>query len=169
MRSDARTPWTGGSFRYSLFAIRHSLKLTCGVASLVAALTLTASIASAAGIEAGLWKITTIVETGGMTGPPHDTFKCLTAEQVKDLPATFSPRATTVNSVCAPIERTFDGEKLHFHLICKGQLDMELTGAFDFDSPHHYTGTVEAKASMAGQPMPDSVQKLDAHWVGECK
>jgi hypothetical protein len=62
-----------------------------------------------------------------------------------------------------------DGEKLHFHLICKGQLDMELTGAFDFDSPHHYTGTVESKASMAGLTAPPSVQKFDANWVSECK
>jgi len=127
------------------------------------------SLAYADGIQAGLWKITTIVDTGGMTGPPHDTFKCLTAEQVRDLPTTFSPQATTINSICAPIERTFDGEKLHFHLICKGQLDMELTGAFDFDSPRHYTGTVEAKAAMAGQTMPGSVQRLDARWVSECK
>jgi hypothetical protein len=142
------------------------LALPAAVTAMLAAML---SLASAEGIEAGLWKITTIVDTGGMTGPPRDTFKCLTPAQVKDLPATFSPQATTINSICAPLERTFDGEKLHFHLICKGQLDMELTGAFDFDSARHYTGTVEAKASMAGQTMPGSVQKLDAQWVSECK
>jgi hypothetical protein len=129
----------------------------------------TLSLASAEGIQAGLWKITVAMETGGVTGPPHDQLKCLTEEQVKDLPTTFSPQARTINSICAPIERTFDGRKLHFHLICKGQLDMELTGAFDFDSSQHYTGTVESKAAMAGQTMPPSVQKLDAHWVSECK
>jgi hypothetical protein len=138
-------------------------------AAVTATLTAMLSLASAEGIDAGLWKITTIVDTGGMTGPPRDTFKCLTPAQVKDLPSTFSPQATTINSICAPLERTFDGEKLHFHLICKGQLDMELTGAFDFDGARHYTGTVEAKASMAGQTMPGSVQKLDAQWVSECK
>jgi len=144
----------------------HRLTLFAAAAAILAA---TRSLACAEGIEAGLWKITATMETGGMTGPPHDSFKCLTAEQVKDLPTTFLPQATTVNSICAPIERTFDGEKLHFHLICKGQLDMELTGAFDFASPHHYTGMVEAKAAMAGQTMPPSVQKLDARWVSECK
>jgi hypothetical protein len=46
---------------------------------------------------------------------------------------------------------------------------MELTGAFDFYNARHYTGTVEAKVSMAGQTMPGSVQKLDAQWVSECK
>jgi hypothetical protein len=147
-----------------------SLARRLAVAAAVAmALAATLPLAHAEGIQAGLWKITTIVDTGGMTGPPHDSFKCLTPEQVKDLPMTFSPQATTINSICAPIERTFDGEKLHFHLICKGQLDMELTGAFDFDSPRHYTGTVESKASMAGLTMPPSVQKLDAQRVSECK
>lgn len=144
---------------------RH-LTVAAAIALVLAA---TLSVASGEGIQAGLWKITTIVNTGGMAGPPHDSFKCLTAEQVKDLPTTFSPQATTINSICAPIERTFDGEKLHFHLICKGQLDMELTGAFDFDSPQHYNGTVEVKAAMAGQTMPGSLQKLDAHWVSDCK
>jgi hypothetical protein len=144
----------------------HRLTLFAAAPAVLAA---TLSLARAEGIQAGLWKITASMETGGTTGPPHEQFKCLTAEQVKDLPTTFSPQATTINSICAPIERTFDGEKLHFHLICKGQLDMELTGAFDFDSQQHYTGTVEAKAAMAGQTMPPSLQNLDAHWVSECK
>jgi hypothetical protein len=164
MRSDGRAPCTGGSFPYSQFAIRYSLN--CCLAAAI--LTLTASIAFANGIEAGLWKITTIVETGGMTGPPRQTSKCLTAEQVQNLPATFSPIATTINSDCAPMERNFDGKKLTWHLVCKGQVDMELTGAFDFDSPHHYTGSVETKAAMAGQPMPGSKSTLEGQWVSAC-
>jgi len=133
-----------------------------------AVLAFAASIALADGIEAGLWKITTIVETGGMTGPPRQSAKCLTAEQVADLPATFSPIARTVNSTCAPMERSFDSKKLTWHLVCKGQLDMELNGEFNFDSPHHYTGAVQSKASMAGQPIPDSKQTLEAQWVSAC-
>jgi hypothetical protein len=144
----------------------HRLALPAAVTVFLAAML---SFAGAEEIQAGLWKITTTVDTGGMTGPPHDTFKCYTGEDVRDLPKIFTPQATTINSICAPIERTFDGEKLHFHLICKGQLDMELTGAFDFDSARHYTGTVEAKAAMAGMTMPSSLQKLDAQWVSECK
>jgi hypothetical protein len=145
--------------------MRKTLCLTLVAA---AAAALTASIACADGIDAGLWKITTLVETGGMTGPPRETSKCLTAEQVEDLPATFSPIAATVNSACAPMQRSFDGTKLTWHLVCKGQLDMELTGAFNFDSPHHYTGSVESRASMAGQPMPDSKSTLEAQWVSAC-
>ncbi len=76
--------------------------------------------------------------------------KCLTPEQSHDLATTFSPVPSTVNSVCAPIERSLNGQRLSWRLVCKGQLDMELTGDFNFDSPHHYTATVRTKAENGG-------------------
>lgn len=133
-----------------------------------AVLALMGSMACADGIEAGLWKITTTVESGGMTGPPRQSAKCLTADQVADLPATFSPVASTINSTCEPMQRSFDGKKLTWHLVCKGELDMELIGTFNFDSAHHYTGTVESKASMAGQPIPGSKNTVEGQWVSAC-
>ncbi len=120
------------------------------------------------GIEAGLWKIINVVETGGIISPPRQSSKCLTAEQVANLPAMFSPVATTINSDCAPMERSFDGTHLKWHLVCHGQLDMELTGEFNFDSPHHYTGMVQTKASMAGQAMPESKNTVEGEWVSAC-
>jgi hypothetical protein len=143
-------------------------KLRHCAATAAALIAVAASSAFAAGIDAGLWKITTVVRTGAVTAPPRQSAKCLTADDVRDLPATFSPIANTVNSTCAPIQRSFDGEKLSWRLVCKGQLDMDLTGAFDFDSPHHYSGTVNSKASLGGQPLPDSQQTLDAQWVSAC-
>lgn len=149
--------------------ISRCMLLAAATAAVVAAVpVLTASTAFADGIEAGLWKITTIVDSGGMVSPPRQSAKCLTAEQVGNLPATFSPVATTINSECDPMERTFDGKQLKWHLVCKGQLDMELTGAFNFDSPHHYTGSVQTKASMAGQPMPESKNTVEGEWVSAC-
>jgi hypothetical protein len=126
------------------------------------------STAFADGIEAGLWKITTTIESGGMVSPPRKSSKCLNADQVANLAVTFSPVATTINSECAPMERSFDGKELKWHLVCKGDLDMELTGDFVFDSPHHYSGSVQTKASMAGQPMPESKNTVDADWVSAC-
>ncbi len=157
-----------GSFRYSPFAIRHSRAPRAALAAAAALLALPPAIAFADGIEAGLWKVTTTSVTGGMAGPPRQSSKCLTAEQVKDLAATFSPIASTINSTCEPMARSFDGKKLTWHLLCKGQLDMELNGEFDFDSPHHYTGTVESAASMAGQPMPGSKNTVEGEWVSAC-
>jgi Protein of unknown function (DUF3617) len=135
---------------------------------LTAAVVFTASGAFADEIEPGLWKITTRTATGGVIGPPHESSKCLTAEQTHDLATTFSPVPSTVNSVCAPIERSLNGRRLSWRLVCKGQLDMELTGEFNFDSPHHYSATVQTKASMAGMQMVDSQNTLEAEWVSEC-
>jgi hypothetical protein len=131
-------------------------------------LVIAASAACADGIDAGLWKIITRTETGGVIGPPHESSKCLTAEQTHDLGATFSPIPQTINSVCAPIERSLNGPRLSWHLVCKGQLDMELKGEFNFDSPHHYSGTVRTTAAMAGMQMVDSQNTLEGQWVSEC-
>jgi hypothetical protein len=144
-------------------------QVVLGVALAATAFALAASIAFAEGIEPGLWKITSRTETGGVIGPPHESARCLTAEQTKDLAATFSPVSRTQNSVCAPIERSFNGGRLTWKLVCKGQLDMELSGEFNFDDPHHYTATTRTKAAMAGQTMIDSQDTLEALWVSECR
>ena len=159
-----------GSLARLRFAICHSLVRSpaFAVAIAVAIAALPATVAFADGIDAGLWKITSTAESGGMTGPPRQSSKCLTAEQVKDLPVMFSPVASTINSTCEPMQRSFDGKKLTWHLVCKGQLDMELDGVFDFDSPHHYTGAVHSVASMAGQLMADSKNTVEGEWASAC-
>ncbi|HYA07219.1 MAG TPA: DUF3617 family protein [Xanthobacteraceae bacterium] len=137
-------------------------------AALIAAVIVAASAAYAGGIDPGLWKITSRTTTGGVIGPPHESSKCLTAEQTDDLATTFSPVPSTINSVCAPIERSLNGPRLSWHLVCKGQLDMELTGEFDFDSPHHYSGTVRTRAEMAGMLMVDSQNTVEGQWLSAC-
>jgi len=146
-----------------MFAIYHA-----AAAVALTAFALACSAAFADGIDPGLWRITTHSESTGMTGPPHQSSKCLTAEQTGDLGATFAPIPATVNSVCAPIERSLKGPLLTWHLVCKGQLNMDLSGAFDFDSPHHYTGTVHTKAEMGGMPMVDSQTTIEGQWVSAC-
>jgi Protein of unknown function (DUF3617) len=131
-------------------------------------LALAATVASADGLDPGLWKVITRTETGGVIGPPHESSKCLSAEQTADLATTFSPVPATINSVCAPIERSFTGSKLTWRLSCKGQLDMELTGDFTFSDPHHYTATVRTKAQMGGMQMVDSQNTIEGQWVSAC-
>jgi hypothetical protein len=135
----------------------------------LAGVALTASAADADGIDPGLWKIVTESQTGGASmGPPHESAKCLTADETRDLGTTFSPIPRTINSVCAPIERSMNGPRLTWHLVCKGQLDMDLSGDFNFDSPHHYTATVRTKGSMAGIPVVDRQDTLEGQWVSAC-
>jgi hypothetical protein len=135
----------------------------------VAAVLAFVSTAVADGIEAGLWKIISSTETGGVTSPQRESAKCLTADMVQDLPTTFSPAARTVNSECAPMERHFDGKKLTWHLVCTGTLNMDLTGGFEFDSSRHYVGAVHSVAVMGGQTMVNSLEMLEGQWVSECK
>lgn len=129
---------------------------------------LAASAAFADGIEPGLWKITSQAENGGMVAPPHESSKCLTADQTSDLATAFSPVATTINSDCAPMERSLKGPLLTWHLVCKGQLNMDLSGEFNFDGPHHYSGTVHTKADMPGMPPVDSKTTIQGQWVSAC-
>lgn len=138
------------------------------LASAVVALGLCASAAFADGIEPGLWKIVTRTEVGGVAGSSRESARCLTAEQTGDLATTFSPVAGTINSECAPIERSLAGGKLTWRLVCKGQLNMELTGEFNFDTPHHYSATVRTQAGIAGMPATHSQSMVEAEWVSQC-
>ena len=142
-----------GNFRFALFVTAMALVSTASLAD---------------GIEAGLWKVITRTETGGVIGPPHESLKCLTSEQTSDLATTFSPVAGTINSVCAPIDRSLKDGRLTWHLVCKGQLDMDLSGEFNFDDPHHYTGNVRTRAQMAGMQMVDSQNMLEGQWMSAC-
>jgi hypothetical protein len=138
------------------------------IALCVTTVVLASSAALADDIEAGLWKVITRTETGGVIGPPHESLKCLTAAQTGDLATTFSPVAGTINSVCGPIDRSLKDGKLTWHLECKGQLDMDLSGEFNFDAPHHYSGNVHTRAEMAGMQMVDSQNILEGQWVSAC-
>ncbi len=135
----------------------------------LAAFALAASAAFADGIEPGLWKITSRAENGGIISPPHESSKCLTADQTNDLATAFSPVATTINSDCAPMERSLKGRLLAWHLVCKGQINMDLSGEFNFDGPHHYSGTVHTKAEMPGMPPVDSKTTIEGQWVSACQ
>lgn len=139
-----------------------------GACGLLVACALGGSTVLADGIEPGLWQVISRTQTGGVIGPPHESSKCLTPQDVADLATTFSPVSRTVNSTCAPIERSLADSRLTWRLTCKGQLDMELTGEFNFDSPRHYTATVQSKAAMAGVPMIDSQENIEARWLSAC-
>ncbi len=136
--------------------------------ALAALFSAAAPAAFADGIEPGLWKITVQTKSGGVVSPPHESAKCLTADETRDLATTFSPLARMINSECAPIERTLDGARLNWRLVCKGQLNVELTGAFNFDSARHYTATVHTQAAIGGETI-DTLDMIEGQWVSACQ
>jgi len=81
---------------------------------------------------------------------------------------TFGPVSGTVNSTCEPAEYQTTGTELKWRLQCRGQLDLDVSGDFNFDSPSHYTATVSSKGRMAGVLMSDVKTELEGERVSEC-
>ncbi len=121
------------------------------------------------GIEPGQWKVTSNTQVNGAATPPGVKARCLSAEQASDVAKTFGPASNTVNSTCAPAEPETTGTTLKWHVQCKGQIDIEVWGDFNFDSPTHYTATVRSKGWMAGKLMSDVKTELVGEHVGECQ
>jgi hypothetical protein len=143
-------------------------RFSAAILAALAVLPAGAGPGQADGIQPGLWRITGRTQTGGVIGPPHESSKCLSPQEASDVATAFTPIPRTVNSECGPIERKLEGPLLNWRLVCKGQLNMELTGEFDFDTPRHYTGKVNTKAEMAGMPMVDSQDTIEGQWVSDC-
>src|SRR5262249_43172546 len=147
---------------------RRSIRLALFTSFGVAALALLTTHASAEGIQPGLWKIISRIETNGAISPSQESAKCFTAEQARDLVATFSPAPTTINSECGKLESSLEGDRLKWRLVCKGQLNMEITGDYTFREGTQYAGIVRTKAEMGGMPMSDTVTTLYAERMSDC-
>jgi len=141
--------------------------MSCGVAAAVL-LVVSTSTALADGIEPGLWKIISRIESNGAISPSRESAKCFTAEQARDLLATFSPEMRTINSECAPLESSLEGDRLKWRLVCRGQLNMEVIGDYKFRDQNQYAGIVRTTTAMGGQPLSDTVTTLFAERVSDC-
>jgi hypothetical protein len=124
--------------------------------------------AAESSIEPGQWRITSNTRVNGATAPPQAKSRCLTPEQAGDVAKTFGPEAGTVNSTCERTEFESTGRSLKWRLQCKGQIDMDVSGNFNFDSPSHYTATIASKGWMAGALVSDVKTELEGEHVGEC-
>jgi uncharacterized protein DUF3617 len=125
--------------------------------------------AAADGIEPGLWQITETIIMNGNRTPSQMRTRCLSAEQAGDTAATFSPEYRTVNSDCERAEFSSTASRLKWRMLCKGQLDMDVSGDFTFDTPKHYSAKIESKGSVAGQTMVETSVTIDGEHLGECK
>jgi hypothetical protein len=120
-------------------------------------------------IEPGQWKVTGMTAVNGAVSPPQAKARCVTPEQAEDVAKTFGPVSGTINSTCeAPAVEIAD-KTLKWRLVCRGQLDMEVTGAFNFDTPRHYTATITSQGRMAGALISDVKTQLEGERIGECQ
>jgi Protein of unknown function (DUF3617) len=125
--------------------------------------------AAAEGIAPGLWQITETVIMNGNRTPPQTKERCLSAEQADDTAKTFSPEYRTVNSDCERAEFSSTASHLRWRMLCKGQLAMDVSGDFNFDTPKHYSAKIESKGSMAGRTMVETSVDIVGEHLGECK
>jgi uncharacterized protein DUF3617 len=119
-------------------------------------------------IEAGEWKVTSTTVINGAAQPPQAKSRCITPEQAENVAATFGPVSGTINSTCEAPAVEAAGKTLKWRLQCRGQLDIDATGDFNFDSPRYYTATITSKGRMAGALVSDVKSDIDAERVGAC-
>jgi hypothetical protein len=134
---------------------------------LIAPFLLAASLAHADGLQAGYWKVTSTPEINGQAAPPNERMRCLTPPEVADLGKTFSPEANTVGATCERAEYELTGTSLKWRLKCTGQVNMDIAGAFSFDTPQHYSAEVRTQMTMGGPTMQSRV-KIEGERVGDC-
>ena len=119
-------------------------------------------------IEPGQWKVTSTTTVNGVVQPAPAKMRCITAEQAADVVKTFGPVSGTVNSTCEPPQSEMNGRVLKWRLQCRGQLDLDVEGEFNFDAPRHYSATVISRGRMAGQLVSDVKSELVGERAGDC-
>jgi uncharacterized protein DUF3617 len=119
-------------------------------------------------MEPGQWTVTQRMVMNGNVVPPQSKARCITPEQAVDLAKTFGPVSGTVNSTCEAPSSELNGKTLKWRLQCRGQLDMDVAGDFNFDSPTHYTATITSKGVMAGALISDVKSEVVGERVGDC-
>jgi hypothetical protein len=125
--------------------------------------------AVADGISPGLWQLTETVTMNGAPATPQVRTRCLSAEQAGDTAATFTPEYRNASSNCDRSEFQSTASKLKWRMLCKGQMDTDVSGDFTFDTPKHYSATIQSKGSMAGREVVNSSVAIVGEHLGECQ
>ena len=141
-------------------------KCVCGLAA--ALFLAVAPTAGADGLRAGQWTTVQSAEINGVAGPVQQGARCLTEDAVADLDKTFSPVSRTTNSTCERVEHELTPQRLKWRLQCTGQIDMEVAGEFNFDSPEHYAAIITARSFMQGRLMQSVRTSIEGKRVGDC-
>ena len=147
-----------------LLGLRHARDCALTVALVLAV----SSHAMADGLLAGQWATVQSAEIDSVVGPVQRGTRCLTPEAVADLDKTFSPISRTTNSTCERVEHESTPQRLKWRLQCTGQIDVDVTGAFTFDTPDHYSAIITARSFMQGRLMQSVRTSIEGQRVGEC-
>jgi hypothetical protein len=125
--------------------------------------------AVADGMSPGLWQVTETVTMNGRATAPQVRTRCLSAEQAGDTAATFTPEYRVPNPNCERAEFQSTASKLRWRMLCKGQMEMDVSGDFTFDTPKHYSATIQSKGTMAGHEVVNTSVAIEGEHMGECQ
>jgi hypothetical protein len=139
-----------------------------GISCLCALSATTIAVAGENLMESGQWTVTQRMVMNGNVVPPQSKARCITPEQAEDVAKTFGPVSGTVNSTCEAPSSELSGKTLKWRLQCRGQLDMDVAGDFNFDSPTHYTATITSKGVMGGALISDVKSEVVGERIGDC-
>lgn len=136
-------------------------------ALLIVASAFVACPVGAEGLQPGYWKVTSVPEVNGAPAPPQEKMRCMTPAETSDLDKTFSPEARTINSACERVAHELTATSLKWRLQCRGQMSMDIAGAFKLETPQRYVAEVATRMSMPGQTVTSRVT-IEGERVGEC-
>jgi hypothetical protein len=153
----------------SMLQLRYLLRCGVGLCAIGLGLLTTTSIPADENlVEPGQWKVTSTTIINGGVQPAQSKERCISAEQAADIAKTFGPVSGTINSTCDDPDIKITQRTLSWRLSCRGQLDADVAGEFNFDSPQHYTATVTSQGRMAGALISDVKTGIEGERVGNC-
>jgi hypothetical protein len=130
---------------------------------------LSGAVALADGIEPGEWQLTETITVNGQEMPAQVRSRYLSAEEASDTAKTFTPEYRTVNSNCERVEFKSTATTLSWRMQCTGQMDMDVSGEFVFDTPKHYSGKIVSRGAVGGRQFVDSRVSIEGEHVDENK
>jgi hypothetical protein len=123
--------------------------------------------ALAAGMQPGLWEITSSMEVSGMNMKmPSYTFQhCYTPSEVSDAKK-IVPRDPQQNK-CQVTDVKQSGDTVSWKMICTGEHAMTGNGAITFGS-NSYSGTTQLSMASEGGMTMNMLQKYSGKRLGDC-
>ncbi|MBI4273101.1 MAG: DUF3617 family protein [Rhizobiales bacterium] len=145
-------------------------QLPAMLAGLAAALMLAAFAPAHAadGPQPGMWKMAVKVTYEGRQAiVAREQSTCITPELAKRQQEGEAGPASSPGQNCKRVnfQRTANGMTMRFQ--CAGELAMDTTMTYTYDSPRHYTVVMNSTGKRGGATI-KSITTIDARRVGEC-
>lgn len=114
--------------------------------------------------QAGLWRVTVVIESGGTKFPEHVSTRCLRPEQIEKLEKNFVPEQ---GAACQRTEYEWTGRRLAWRILCTAPVALDNSGSYEFDGPRRYSGTIIVRQALSGREAM-SRTRIEGEHVGDC-